>query len=187
MSNKYSDEERKILLDLARNSIKYGLEHDSVMPIEVGKYAEILQEQRACFVTLQIKGKLRGCIGSLEAHRPLVKDLVYNAYAAAFQDPRFMPLTVDEYPELEIHISILNKPEPMQFTSEEDLVKQLRPNVDGLIMQDGMHRGTFLPSVWESLSEPQDFLKHLKLKAGLPGDYWSETMIVERYTVESIE
>ncbi len=187
MSNKYSDEERQILLDLANEAIKYGLEHHDVMPIELEKYVEILQDQRACFVTLQIKGKLRGCIGSLEAYRPLVEDLVHNAYAAAFQDPRFAPLTTEELPKLEIHISVLDKPVPMQFTSEEDLLRQLRPNVDGLIMQDGMHRGTFLPSVWESLPKPRDFLTHLKLKAGLPADYWSETLTIECYTVEYIE
>lgn len=187
MSDKYSNKERQILLDLVHKAIKYGLEQHDIMPIEVEKYSENLQKQCACFVTLQINGELRGCIGSLEAYRPLVEDVVHNAYAAAFQDSRFNPVTAEELPKLEIHISILSQPEPMQFTSEEDLLRQLRPNIDGLIMQDGMYRGTFLPSVWESLPKPRDFLTHLKLKAGLSANYWSETIKVERYTVEFIE
>jgi AmmeMemoRadiSam system protein A len=95
-------------------------------------------------------------------------------------------LTETEFPKLEIHISVLNKPEPMQFESEADLISQLRPNIDGLILSDRGHRGTFLPSVWESLPEPQDFFTHLKMKAGLPANHWSDTITVERYTVESI-
>lgn len=181
-----NNQEKQILLNLARDAIMYGLKNHKPMPIDINKYPENLQKQGACFVTLQINNQLRGCIGSLEAHQPLVKDIVHNAYAAAFSDPRFLPLAENEFPNLDIHISILNKPEPMRFTSEQDLINQLRPGIDGLILADKGRRGTFLPSVWESLPDPALFLAHLKLKAGLPHDYWSDTLTVQRYTVESI-
>jgi len=186
LASEYSAAERKILLRLAQAAILYGLEQHAVMLVDLAQYSEKLTENRACFVTLAMHGKLRGCIGSLEAHQALVKDIVYNAYAAAFTDPRFQPLTRKEYSQLEIHLSILNTPESMQFSSETDLIRQLRPRIDGLILSDQGHRGTFLPSVWESVPEPQEFLAHLKLKAGLPSNYWSETIAIQRYTVESI-
>ncbi len=186
LANKYSSIEKEILLRLAKDAIAYGLKHHNVMPVDLTQYSDKLKENRACFVTLQINGQLRGCIGSLEAHQPLVEDVAHNAYAAAFTDPRFQPLTKPEYPQLEIHLAILNAPEPMQFSSEEDLIKQLRPKIDGLILSDNDHKGTFLPAVWESLPEPKEFLAHLKLKAGLPPNYWSVTVTVQRYTVESI-
>lgn len=181
-----NNQEKQILLNLAYDAITYGLKNHKPMPIDTSKYPESLQKQGACFVTLQINKQLRGCIGSLEAHQPLVKDIVHNAYAAAFSDPRFPPLTENEFPNLDIHISILNKPEPIHFTSEQDLINQLRPGIDGLILADKGRRGTFLPSVWESLPDPALFFAHLKLKAGLPHDYWSNTLTVQRYTVESI-
>ena len=179
-------DEKQLLLKLAHDAIAYGLKTHKLMPIDINKYPENLQKQGASFVTLQINKQLRGCIGSLEAHQPLIKDIVHNAYAAAFSDPRFPPLCEDEFSKLDIHISILNKPEPMQFTSEQDLINQLRPGIDGLILSDKGRRGTFLPSVWESLPDPVLFFTHLKLKAGLPHDYWSDTLTVQHYTVESI-
>ena len=186
MDNKYSTEEKKLLLQLVKDTISYGLKHHKTMPLELTKFPEPLREKRATFVTLQIVGQLRGCIGSLLAYQPLVLDLAHNAYAAAFSDPRFMPLTKQEFEQIEIHISILNEPEPMHFKDEQDLLRQLRPNIDGLILSEkGLH-GTFLPSVWESLPNPKDFLEHLKLKAGLPANYWSDTIHIKRYTVESV-
>ena len=184
--NEHSKTEKKLLLKLARDAIAYGLKEHKVMPIDLNTYPENLRKPGATFVTLQINKQLRGCIGSLQAYQPLVQDLAHNAYAAAFSDPRFPPLTAEEFPQLDIHISILSEPKPMQFTSEQDLISQLRPGIDGLILADKGHRGTFLPSVWESLPEPALFFAHLKLKAGLPQDYWSNTLTVQRYTVESI-
>lgn len=140
---------------------------------------------RATFVTLEIGGALRGCIGVLEAIRPLVVDVARNAFAAAFEDPRFPRLTRAELPRLDIHISVLTPPEPMHFDSEADLLRQIRPGIDGLILEDRGRRGTFLPSVWEQLPKPDEFFEHLRHKAGLPGGYWSETLIVSRYTTES--
>jgi len=150
---------------------------------DIGKIPE-LQEERASFVTLTIDGNLRGCIGMLEACRPLVEDVAENACAAAFADPRFEPLSEREFRQIDIHISVLSPPEEMEFNSEADLLAQLRPGVDGLILQDGGRRGTFLPSVWEELPDADLFLMHLKMKAGLPTTHWSDTLRVFRYTAE---
>lgn len=150
---------------------------------DIGRIPE-LQEKRAAFVTLTIAGNLRGCIGRLEACRPLAEDVAENACAAAFDDPRFEPLSQEEFPRTEIHISVLSPPEEMEFSSEADLLEQIRPGVDGLILQDGGRRGTFLPSVWEELPDAELFWMHLKMKAGLPTTYWSDTLRVFRYTAE---
>lgn len=182
-----SFEERRQLLALAQESIRYGLQHRDQMPIDVSAFSPVLQALGASFVTLKSGGELRGCIGSILAARPLALDVTANAYAAAFRDPRFLPLVLAEFDELTIHISLLSPLEPLRFTSEEDLLAQLRPGVDGIMIEEGMHRGTFLPAVWESLSDPGDFLRYLKLKAGLPPGYWSLTLKGYRYTVEPIE
>ena len=136
-------------------------------------------------MTLHKFGRLRGCIGSLEPRFPLVRDVAKNAYGAIFYDPRCPHLDVADLPDLDIHISILGRPEPMHFRDEADLVAQLRPGVDGLILEEDFARGTFLPAVWESLPEPRAFLANLKIKAGLPPSYWSPTLRVRRYTTES--
>ncbi|CAK0742216.1 AmmeMemoRadiSam system protein A [Gammaproteobacteria bacterium] len=184
-SNELAPALRRTLLDLAGAAIDFGLTHGRPLAVVTQSYPPPLQEPRATFVTLQIEGQLRGCIGSLEPHRSLVADVAYNAYAAAFSDPRFAPLTSQERGLLDIHISILSLPVPMTFASEADLLVQIRPNVDGLILEDRGRRGTFLPSVWESLPTPQEFLTHLKRKAGLSPTYWSQTVQVARYTTES--
>lgn len=176
---------RQQLLQLARDSIKQGL-CGEVPGINATDFPEALRVPRATFVTLHVDGKLHGCIGALEPRKPLVEDVASNAWSAAFQDSRFPALTWPEFERLEIHISILSPPEPMKFSSEADLLSQLRPRVDGLIIEDGPHRGTFLPSVWEQLPTPREFLRHLKTKAGLDADYWSAHLRVQRYTAESI-
>lgn len=173
------------LLQLAGESIKKGLCGEA-LAVRATDYPEPLRVARATFVTLQVDEKLRGCIGTLEARQPLVENVVSNAYSAAFRDPRFTALTWPEYERLDIHISVLSLPEPIEFASEEDLLAQLRPQVDGLIIEEGFYRGTFLPSVWEQLSTPREFLRHLKLKAGLHPDYWSNRIRVQRYLTESI-
>ncbi|HEX22747.1 MAG TPA: AmmeMemoRadiSam system protein A [Chromatiales bacterium] len=183
--NGLCEEECSLLHKVARASIEHGIETGRPLTVDIARYPHPLREPRATFVTLNEHGQLRGCIGSLEAVRPLVEDVAHNAYAAAFSDPRFPPLQASELADLDVHISVLSPATPMQFHSEEDLIRQLRPGVDGLILEDGYHRGTFLPAVWESLPDPHDFLQHLKLKAGLPADYWSDTIRVSRYTTES--
>ncbi|MGR8930244.1 MAG: AmmeMemoRadiSam system protein A [Gammaproteobacteria bacterium] len=179
-----NEAERNTLIQVAKDSIVHGLKTGKPLKVNVQDYPASLTVDRATFVTLERQGQLRGCIGMLEAVRPLAADIAENAFAAAFRDPRFPPLDDSELADLELHISILSPAEPMNFTSEPDLIAQLQPGIDGLILQDGYHRGTFLPSVWEQLPEPKQFLRHLKQKAGLSADYWSETIIVFRYTTE---
>lgn len=179
--------QQQLLLALAKNSIEHGLKSGRPLPVKVEDYPKDLTERRATFVTLTIKGQLRGCIGMLEAVRPLVQDIADNAFSAAFRDPRFAPLSSAELDQIAIHVSILSPSAPMTFTSEADLIRQLRPHIDGLILIEGSLRGTFLPSVWESLPDPGDFLRHLKQKAGLPASYWSDTLKVYRYNTEYID
>ncbi len=178
--------DRQTLLDTAYASLRHGLLHGAALPVEPTDYPPALRKLHASFVTLNKAGRLRGCIGSLQACRPLITDIAENAYAAGFRDPRFPPLSTDELDQLDIHLSLLNPAEAIQFDSEADLLAQLRPGIDGLVLQDGTHRGTFLPSVWDSLPAAEDFLRQLKLKAGLAPDYWSPELQVSRYTVESI-
>jgi AmmeMemoRadiSam system protein A len=177
--------ERRALLDLARASVRHGLAKHRPLAIDPLDYPAALREPRAVFVTLNREGKLRGCIGHLQACQSLAQDVAENAYAAAFRDPRFPPLGADELADLEVHISVLSPPEAVPVASEAELLARIRPGVDGLILEDDGHRGTFLPAVWESLPRPEDFLRHLKVKAGLPPDYWSDTLRVSRYTAEA--
>lgn len=181
-----TEQQQQTLLKIAKDSIGYGLAHGKALVVTPKDYPAELQEIRATFVTLEIGGQLRGCIGMLEEVQPLVVDIANNAFLAAFKDYRFSPVSEAEYPKLEIHLSILSPSEPIIFTSEQDLIAQLRPHEDGLIMQEGGRRGTFLPSVWNSLPEPHQFLQQLKLKTGLPSHYWSDTLQVSRYHCEVI-
>lgn len=181
----YSPAHRQQLLQLAEQSISSGLEHGRPLSVNVDEFDLELQQQRASFVTLHEAGQLRGCIGSLEAHRALVEDVAENAYAAAFRDPRFGPLRKSEFELLQISISVLSPSTSIQFESEQDLIAQMRPGEDGLILREGFHKGTFLPSVWEQLPEADQFLQHLKIKAGLNPDYWSDSIQVSRYQTES--
>jgi AmmeMemoRadiSam system protein B/AmmeMemoRadiSam system protein A len=137
----------------------------------------------ASFVTLTQRGELRGCIGTLEAHRPLRLDVQENAVAAAFRDPRFMPLSLEEFDEIRVEVSLLSPTEAMVVVSEEHALATLRPGIDGVVFEYGHYRSTFLPQVWEQLPEPTEFLAHLKRKAGLSMDFWSESVRLSRYSV----
>ncbi len=181
-----SEDSRRRLREIAHESIAQGLASDAPLAIDARDFPSELQCKRASFVTLTLNENLRGCIGGLEARMPLVEDVAYHAFQAAFRDPRFAPLTDEEFSKVEISISILNPAEPLPPMSEAELLQTLRPGVDGLILDEGHHCGTFLPSVWESLHTPREFLNHLKRKAGLPMDFWSPTLRFARYTVESI-
>jgi uncharacterized protein len=176
---------RQVMLDVARASIMHGLDHGASLQPDPRDYLEQLRLIRATFVTLEIAGELRGCIGVLDAFRPLVLDVAMNAYAAAFEDPRFPPLSRAEFRQLDVTISVLSPSESIAFSSEADLLTKIRPGVDGLIIKERGRRGTFLPSVWDQLADPKDFLEHLKRKAGLPFGYWSDDLQVDRYTAES--
>ncbi len=176
---------RLALLGVARQSIALGLNEGHPLGVDPADYAPELREPRAAFVTLLEFGQLRGCIGHLEAMQPLVKDVAENAFAAAYRDPRFPPVTSRELDRLHIEISVLTPAIPLTFASEQELLAQIEPGLDGLILEEDFARGTFLPSVWSSLPDPVDFMRHLKRKAGLPEDYWSNRLRVSRYRTES--
>jgi hypothetical protein len=169
----------RTLLTIARSAIAAEL---GFGPIAEASHAALTQPA-ATFVTLKHWGELRGCIGSLKPSRPLGVDVRENAIAAAFRDPRFPPLAVVEFEATSVEVSLLSTDERLDVRDEEDLLARLRPGVDGLILEYGRHRATFLPQVWESLAKPRDFLAALKGKAGLPEDFWSPHMNVSRYGV----
>jgi AmmeMemoRadiSam system protein A len=183
-----SSEDREALLGIARASIRHGLDHGHPLRVDPDRFSPRLREPGACFVTLRRSGRLRGCVGSLDATRSLVEDVAHNAFASAFRDSRFEPLTEEEERAgLDVHLSVLTPPEPLPCRSEAELLSKLQPGIDGLILQDGPHRATFLPSVWESLTEPKKFLAELKRKAGLREDHWSDGIRFQRYRAESVE
>jgi AmmeMemoRadiSam system protein A len=169
----------RVLLRLARTAIaaQLGLGHsaDDDLPW--------LKTAGACFITLTLANRLRGCIGTLRAHRALAEDVKANAVAAAFRDPRFPPLEAGEFSGIALEISVLSALEPLAFADEADALRQLRAGIDGLVFEYGYHTGTFLPQVWEDLKEPSEFLAHLKYKAGLPPDFWDTEVRLARYTV----
>jgi uncharacterized protein len=153
------------------------------VPHTADESAPWLAEHGACFVTLTQYGELRGCIGSLQPHRPLLADVKNNAVSAAMRDPRFTPLTIEELDITTVEVSLLSPTSEMAVRDEADALAQLRPNVDGIIFEYGNYRSTFLPQVWESLALPRDFLAMLRRKAGLPDDFWEEGVKLSRYTV----
>jgi len=177
--------QQKVLLDIALQSIQYGLNEKHSFKPELSDFDSDLQQKKATFVTLKKNDQLRGCIGILQATRTLVEDVYHNAYAAAFQDSRFAPVTGNELDQLSVHISILSPSSKMMFDSEQELIDQIQIGIDGIILEDTGRKATFLPSVWEQLNDKKELLKHLKLKAGLPADHWSDTLKVSRYSVES--
>ena len=180
--------ERRYLLDLARRSISRTLDGLEPPQINLQSLAPVLQEPRASFVTLTIGGDLRGCIGSIEPRQPLALDVRENAVAAAFRDPRFPPLSRREFDLIQIEVSVLTRPQPLEYDGADDLLARLRPHVDGVIISRGWNRATFLPQVWEKLPHPREFLAHLCLKAGLPADeYIRGNLTVLTYQVEKFE
>lgn len=181
---RFTEAQQRQLLTVAATAIRHGLDHGRP-PEPPVTHDEMLRDPGASFVTLKISDRLRGCIGSLEPYRPLIEDVAQNAWSAAFRDPRFLPLRADEYPDLQLSISVLSPAEALSFDSQEQLLRQLRPGIDGLILESDGHRGTFLPAVWESLPDAQQFLTELKHKAGLAPDYWSDDIRVSRYTTDS--
>ena len=173
------------LLRLARGSIEYGLLHGEPVPVRLDELPPWFAEQLATFTTLRLEGELRGCCGTIEASRPLAEDVAHSAFQAAFRDPRFSPVRRGELDVIRLEVAVLSPPEPITVGSEAELLKQLQPGMDGLVIRAGLRRATFLPKVWESLPEPRDFLTALKVKCGLPDDYWSEDLTFERYRTTS--
>lgn len=174
-----STEQGSILLSIARAAISGALGK----PLAADESAPWLKDSGATFVTLTHNSELRGCIGSLEAHRALLEDVKANALAAAFRDPRFPPLGADELDTTRIEVSLLSPLSPLSFSNEQDALTQLRPLVDGIVFEYGPYRATFLPQVWEQLPQAAEFMAHLKRKAGLAADFWNEDVKLLRYTV----
>lgn len=174
-----SDERGRILLAIARESLAaaLGMGEESV------RDEPWLLEPGATFITLRRLGGLRGCVGTIQAHRPLLEDVRHNARSAAFSDFRFPPVERSEYPEISVEVSLLSACEPCEFGCEEDALGGLRPGIDGIVFEFGERRSTFLPQVWEQLPDPWDFLAHLKRKAGLAPSFWHPDVRLWRYTV----
>lgn len=170
----------KVLLPIARATISNTLGRPGA---GVAADSPWLLEKGACFVTLTRHGQLRGCIGTLQAHRSLQLDVKANAHAAAFRDPRFSPLTEDDLDQTTIEISLLSAMQPLHFSDERHALAQLQPGVDGVVFEFGRYRSTFLPQVWEQLPDVATFMAHLKHKAGLPPDFWAKEIKLSRYTV----
>lgn len=170
---------------LARARVAIARELD--FPTTAAPDDPVLTDPGATFVTLTRAGRLRGCIGTLQARRSIREDVDKNAIAAAFRDPRFPPLSRDEFAELHIEVSLLSEPEFMSFRDEADVLAQLRPGIDGVILSGDGCQATFLPQVWQSLPNPREFITQLKRKAGLRDNFWSPDVKLARYQVRKFE
>jgi uncharacterized protein len=174
-----------VLHELARTSILHGLNFQQLLLLENMEFPPSLQAAHALFVTLTLEGRLRGCVGTLEAMSPLICNVVRYAFMAAFSDHRFPSLTRWEFPQTQVRISLLTDPKPLQFTSETDLLEQLQPGLDGLVLEEGPLRSTLLPAAWDVTTERRLHLNQLKIKAGLPPHYWSQSLRIQRYRAYS--
>jgi len=186
MNNSLTQDEREILLALARQALEDGVHGRPLHPLDLSSLPQRLKAPGASFVTLSRGGELRGCVGSLEAYQPLAEDVRIHAIAAGLQDYRFPPVDPKELPEITIEISRLTEPEVLDYDTSEELPQRLRPNIDGVILRDGALRATFLPQVWEKLPDAAQFLGHLCMKMGLEPNHWRyRKMQVLTYQVES--
>lgn len=185
MTGPLTAEQKTQLLTQARYAIEQRL--SGIQPVPLLEHDPVLNQTGASFVTLTQQQQLRGCIGALQAYRPLIQDVNENAQSAAFNDPRFPPVTAAELTAIHIEISVLSPLQPLQFGSEAELLHQIQPFKDGLVLQEGRRSGTFLPLVWDKLPDKTDFLRQLKVKAGLRPDYWSRTLQCFRYHTEIFE
>jgi AmmeMemoRadiSam system protein A len=172
MSEKLTQEEKQLLLKLARQALESGVRGQPLLPLDQSMLTPVLHTEGVSFVTLTEGGELRGCVGALEPYQSLVEDVREHAVAAALQDFRFPPVQADELAGIEIEVSRLTLPEPLDYTTADDLLARLRPGVDGVILRDGFRRATFLPQVWEKVANKEEFLSHLCLKMGASPDLW---------------
>ncbi|MCP4667175.1 MAG: AmmeMemoRadiSam system protein A [Deltaproteobacteria bacterium] len=183
-----TEEEGKYLLRVARQTIEQELFSRKKPERPERDLPAVFHERRGTFVTLTIQGGLRGCIGHIIPQESLIEGITVNAINAAFRDPRFRPLTREEWKNIKIEISILTEPEPLSYMDADDLLKKLRPGVDGVIIKKERNQATFLPQVWEQLPKKKEFLGHLCLKAGLDGDAWQGgDLEVTTYQVQVFE
>lgn len=185
--DKLIDNKGQILLRIARTSITQALREtspsDELLMQTAWLQDQWLKDHGACFVTLMKHDQLRGCIGTLQAHRSLRDDVKANARAAAFNDTRFSPLTIDELEVTQVEVSLLSAIQTMRFSSEQEALAQLQPGVDGIVFEYGSYTSTFLPQVWQKLPDSKEFIAHLKHKAGLNADFWDDQVKLSRYTV----
>lgn len=185
LSTKLELSHKKCLLDLAGKTIAHGFECQALFPIELNHFERALREPAATFVSLYNKTQLAGCIGSLSVSQSLVENVVHNAFSAAFNDSRFAVIPEHQAASLGIEIAVLGELTPMEVCSELELMQQLIPGVHGLVLEYGNKRATFLPKVWNLIERNEEFLVHLKEKAGLPPGFWSKDFRFSSYTVES--
>lgn len=177
--------EQHQLKDIAAAAIEFGLQYDRPPQPDISHLPAALRETGACFVSIHKQGQLRGCIGTLIAYRPLAEDANDNGFAAAFNDSRFAPLTPTEWTHCELHLAVLGEPQPVFVKDQQDLLNKLTPGVDGVILSSGSKRATFLPQVWDQLPDKQQFIAHLKQKAGLAIDEWPVNLQVQLYQTQS--
>jgi AmmeMemoRadiSam system protein A len=189
MQEKLTLEEQKILLRLARDAMERGVRGEELSPLDLASLPSRLREEGSSFVTITSRGQLRGCIGALEAYQPLAEDVREHAIAAALKDPRFPRVRKEELEEIEIEVSRLTRPVPLEYKDAQDLLLKLRPHVDGVILRDDLyHRTTFLPQVWEKIPHPADFLSNLCYKMGVEPDLWRRKHFeVLTYQVEEFD
>ncbi len=185
MQERLTIAEQKILLRLAREAMEHGVRGQKCPPLEEASLTPRLREKGSSFVTLTEHGQLRGCIGSLEPHQSLIEDVREHAAAAALEDPRFPPVEETELNEIQIEVSRLTRPIPLDYQDANDLLTKLCPGTDGVILRDGFHRATFLPQVWEKISDPSEFLNNLCYKMGVNPSTWrTKHLDVLTYKVE---
>jgi len=172
MTDKLTLEEQQTLLRMAREAMEHGVRGEKLPTLNTETLSAHLRENGASFITLTVRGQLRGCIGALEAYQPLAEDVREHAVAAALEDPRFPPVREDELSRIQIEVSRLTRPIPLNYKDADDLVSKLRPHVDGVILRDGYRRATFLPQVWEKIPDPVEFLNNLCYKMGMSENLW---------------
>ena len=172
MDQPLTELEKRTLLQLARQALEHGIHGEALPPIDQVTLTPVLQSEGASFITLTEDGQLRGCVGALQPYQSLAEDVREHAIAAALQDYRFPPVQPDELPKIEIEVSRLTVPQPLNYATPADLLARLRPGVDGVILRDGFHRATFLPQVWEKIPDKADFISQLCAKMGASHDLW---------------
>lgn len=186
LNEKLTDEQRAVLKTLAFESVRYTVCHNSLLPIAAEEFSERLQQPCATFVTLRSNGKIRASAGVTTPVRPLILDIVHNAHQVCFQDFQRTTVKESELAHLTIDLSLLSEPQELHFKSEIELLKKIKPGIDGLILEDQLAHATFLPAMWGHLQTTEEFLSHLKIKAGLPPDYWSPQLRVFRYSTTTV-
>jgi len=184
VTRNWSPQARQQLRQLAAQAIQVAARDHQPMQLDFSSVEPELQRPGASFVTLRNQDNLRGCIGSLEPCQALALDVINNACGACCRDVRFAVVEAAELASLSAEISVLSALVPLPVSTQEQLADLIRPGIDGLVIDDGVHRATFLPAVWAQLPEKNQFIAQLKRKAGLDRSYWSPAIHCFRYAVD---